>query len=155
GSAQTVNVTMGSAGSGSVTIDGTVVTFSGVQSVVDTLDTSTLDVALADGNQTWSLGDGPLPVSLMLQSSGGPQITLAARTGACVIDPRAAVENPGDTLQIGDVELPTGAAFSVLGDASDTVNVTGDVQVGPGGVLISSGTETLSGTIVSGGGPVT
>jgi hypothetical protein len=155
GSAQTVNVTMGPAGSGSVAIDGTVVSFAGVQSVVDTLDATTLDVALADGGQTWSLGDGPQPGALMLASSGGTQMTLDDPTGALVIDASAAGTNPGDTLQIGDVVLSSGAAFSVLGRASDTVNVTGDVQVGSGGVVISSGTETLSGTIAASGGPVT
>src|SRR5262249_25890075 len=138
GSAQSVNFAIGQGGNGSVTIDGTQVGFSGVQSVVDGIQAANLDIALADGGQTWSLGDGAQAGELMLQSSAGAQMTFADPSGSLIIDSRAAGANAGDTLQLGNIDLPATAAFTVLGRPSDTVNVTGNIRLGGQNLTISA-----------------
>ena len=155
GSAQSVNLAIGAGGNGALAIDGGQVRFSGVVSVVDMLAATTTDVALAEGGQNWSVGDGPQPGQLRLESSNGTQLTLADSQTSLIIDTRLAGTLPGDKIQVGDLNVSTSSLVSIFGRQSDTVDVTGNVQLGQGSLAIDAGTETVAGTIGASGGSVT
>ena len=95
GCAQTVNLVLGQAGSGSVTVDGAQVSFSGVKSVVDLVSAATATIDFNEGGSTWSVGDAPQADQLRMQSSAGTDLTLADPLSTLSIDFRGAGSAPG------------------------------------------------------------
>ena len=127
GTATTITHTFVNENDGSVDIDGTVITYTGLEPVADNLDAVNRIFTFNAGAETITLTDAAGANMTIDSDVGGEIVTFANPTGSLTIN----AGTGADTVTITSVDAAYRAALTVNGDAdADIINLNGNLLLG-------------------------
>ncbi|MBI3861467.1 MAG: hypothetical protein HY290_06185 [Planctomycetia bacterium] len=154
GPAGAVTYTLDSANSGVITIDSMSISFSGVESVSDTLSASSRAIYVAAGGGSLTLGDGRAAGMGEVTTSSGMVLDFADPTSSLTVDTALSGSASFETITVSTFHDAFGANLFFHGDTGDTLNISGAVDLGAASLTGSAGTILISGSITSAGGAI-
>ena len=131
GTAGTVTYALNSANSGSITVDSTTISFSGLGTIVDDLSAANRSIVVAAGGGSMTLGDGRAAGTAEFTTSSGMTVDFADPTRSLTVDISSQNASASDTLTVSNFH-DAGANVVLTGGAFDTINVTTARSIWPG-----------------------
>ena len=125
--------------------------FSGVSAFVDDLRAGVREFHFSAEPETITLADVSYQGDQhsLISSSLGTAVVFADPTSALTIDAAASSNSSGDTFHVIGLDAAFDADLAILGSATDTVNLAGQIDLGAGNLLVTGGRLDVSQTITT------
>ncbi|HEY3966525.1 MAG TPA: hypothetical protein VGM05_18325, partial [Planctomycetaceae bacterium] len=149
-----VTYNLDSANSGVITIDGASISFTGVESVLDSLSAASRSFYVAAGGSSLTLGDGRAAGTGEITTASGMVLDFADPTSSLTVGTVSPAGATTDTINVSTFHDATGADLYFHGGTGDTLDIAGNVDLGAANLTASAGTILVSGSITSAGGTI-